>query len=269
MSIAPTALLTAFFVAAAPMPAVTLSAVLVDGGVPVVDASALGDMGKELAPKVEEATKPILEEAGYDASAVRISVGWLNADEFHYAVKVALDPATPTDQAPLTATCRDCSSAQLVEAAVAGVHKAIAQRPEGPPKAEPAPVEPPEPTEGSKPRPEGDDAPAQDKASKKKAGPLRPLGWAGVGTMIGGAVALGTGGAFVALGERRPADDMSQIRDFRPAGYGLLGVGGALLITGSILLGVERAKSKKQANAAAVLPFVGPRSAGVSWLGRF
>lgn len=269
MSIAPIAVLTGFFVAAAPVPVAAFPSTLLIEGAPAVDTSALGDMGKELAPQVAEAATPVLEEAGYDASSVRISIGWLNADEFHYSVKVALDPATPADQAPLTATCRDCSSAQLVKAAVSGVYKAIQQRPEGPPGPEPTPAEESEPVEESEPEPQPEDAPAEPKASNKKAGPLQPLGWAGVGTMIGGAVSLGAGGAFLALGERRPADDMSQIRDFRPAGYGLLGVGGALLIAGAVMLGVERARSKKRANAAVIHPFAGPRSAGVAWSGRF
>lgn len=263
----PTAALTAFCLVAMPLQiSATVPLALVAEGAPSVDTSALGDMGKELAPKVAEAATPIVEEAGYDASTVRISIGWLNAEEFHYSVKVALDPKVPPDQAPLTATCRDCSSTQLVEAAVAGVRKAIEQRPEGPPSAatvgpDPAEVEPtPEVVPQSEP--------VEDKAPRK-AGPLQPLGWAGVGTMIGGVLVLACGGAFLALGERRPADDMSQIRDFRPAGYGLLGGGGALLIAGAVMLGVERARSKKRANAAAILPWMGLGSAGVAWSGSF
>jgi hypothetical protein len=40
--------------------------------------------------------------------------------------------------------------------------------------------------------------------------------------------------------------DMSQIRDFRPTGYAVLGTGVAMVIVGAVLLGVERSKARKK-----------------------
>jgi hypothetical protein len=78
-----------------------------------------------------------------------------------------------------------------------------------------------------------------------RPGPLGNMGWSGVGLLVAGAAAAITGGALVGVGTTRPAADMSQIRDFRPTGYALLGTGGAMLVVGAILLGVDRARAKK------------------------
>jgi hypothetical protein len=87
-----------------------------------------------------------------------------------------------------------------------------------------------------------------------------------------GAGGLATGGAFVGTGETRPERDKSKIRDFRPSGYALLGVGGALMITGAVLLGVDRARAKRAARGRArmrVIPAVGPENAVLQVRGRF
>jgi hypothetical protein len=71
----------------------------------------------------------------------------------------------------------------------------------------------------------------------------------GAGAMIPGAI-LASRPPKPFPGERR----MDVLRDLRPAGYAVLGVAGALLVTGAVLFIVERRRAPRQ------------RSLGRSWL---
>lgn len=96
------------------------------------------------------------------------------------------------------------------------------------------------------------------------------MGWSGVGLVVGGAAAAITGAAFLGVGERRPEVDMSQIRDFRPSGYALLGTGLAVVVVGAVLIGVDRARAKRGKASARrggdfLRAMVFPRNAAAAW----
>jgi hypothetical protein len=209
-----------------------------------VDASGLEAVGEELAPEVARELTALVEREGIDPASLRVRIVWLNAEEFHYAIYGTLDRSLPDDQMPIIETCSDCSKQAVVKKAVAGVEKLVAQEKERLANSEPV-AEP-----STDPAP-GGVTPA-DRPSRSKT-PLQPMGWAGVGLLVGGAAIAITGGAFLGVGETRPAIDMSQIRDWRPSGYILLGTGAAMLVVGAILLGVDRGRAKKSKATAGLL----------------
>lgn len=104
--------------------------------------------------------------------------------------------------------------------------------------------------------------------------PIGPLG-------IAGAVLVGVGVAGVAAGAvllTRPETEAYDTttysglerRSFRVPGIAAVGVGAALLIGGSIMLGKDLADRKKQRKrAASVAPMVTPQGAWISITGRF
>ncbi len=54
----------------------------------------------------------------------------------------------------------------------------------------------------------------------------------------------------------------------RPPGFAVLGVGAAALVTGVVMLVVDRRRARRS-RATALLPAMGPGHAGLVWMGRF
>lgn len=80
--------------------------------------------------------------------------------------------------------------------------------------------------------------------------PLTPLGQAGVGTLVGGTVALAAGVTLSAIGEQ-PAPlltpgGQTNVHFGRPWGYISLGVGAAAVTTGIVLLVYERKRERRR-----------------------
>lgn len=117
------------------------------------------------------------------------------------------------------------------------------------PANKPRPVEPPPPVV----------VPPPDRS-------LRTLGKAGIGLLAGGAVAVGAG-LGLALADP-PVDSNNPLRqiNLKPAGYAVLGVGAAAIVTGAVLLVLDRRKVRRVAQVA---PLIGPGSAGLLLVGRF
>jgi hypothetical protein len=96
--------------------------------------------------------------------------------------------------------------------------------------------------------------------------PLGARGKAGIGLLAGGAVLLGTG-IVLSVREPRPdPDDPLRETNTRPVGYAVLGVGAAAIVTGAVLLVVDRRKARRVAHLA---PMIGRGSAGLLLVGRF
>lgn len=99
-----------------------------------------------------------------------------------------------------------------------------------------------------------------------KPAPLGAKGKAGVGLLAGGAVALGVG-IGLALRPDTPDPNMP-LNDIstKPAGGAVIGVGAAALVTGAILLALDRTAPKRR---TAWLPAFGRGSAGFVISGSF
>lgn len=111
------------------------------------------------------------------------------------------------------------------------------------------------------------DKPITDAPKTEGPRPLTNLGKAGIGLLAGGTLAFAAG-LGLALAEPRPdPDDPTAEINTRPAGYGVLAVGGAALITGAVLLILDRRQAKR--STVHVAPLGGPGTAGLLLLGRF
>lgn len=95
---------------------------------------------------------------------------------------------------------------------------------------------------------------------------LKTLGKAGVGLLAGGVLAFGTGlGLALARPPVDPDDPLRQL-NLRPAGFAVLSVGAAAIVTGAVLLILDQRKARRVAQIA---PVFGPGSAGLLLVGRF
>lgn len=152
-----------------------------------------------------------------------------------------------------------------VEARLAELRSRIAEAEAATPEPEPAPVSDPQPAPSPQPDPQPD----------PKAKPLiiagavtAGLGVAGLGLMAGG---LAMGSSANDVGPDQPLDDRRSQFDRGRTGNTLAYVGGAvggtLLVTGAVLLGIGL--KKRSAGPMAVAPWGGRGSAGVSLSGRF
>jgi hypothetical protein len=97
-------------------------------------------------------------------------------------------------------------------------------------------------------------------------------GKAGIGLLVGGVALAATGGGLVGAGvsETREGDALegdAETRDLRPIGYALLGVGAAVIVTGAVLLGLDRRRARR--HQVAIAPAFGPRMTGFSLTARF
>src|SRR5690606_38786857 len=96
--------------------------------------------------------------------------------------------------------------------------------------------------------------------------PLGGLGKSGIALLAAGLVGTGVGIGLAARGEQIDGGDQFDRVDFRPAGFATLGVSAALLVTGAVLLGVDRHRAKR---TATLTPITGPGLVGFTLTGRF
>lgn len=94
----------------------------------------------------------------------------------------------------------------------------------------------------------------------------RTAGKVGVGLLVGGALAFGTG-LGLALAKPRPdPDDPLREIDTHPAGYAVLAVGATAIVSGAVLLILDRRPSRRTARLA---PLLHPATTGLQLVGRF
>jgi len=134
---------------------------------------------------------------------------------------------------------------------------------------------------------------AQEEEQRRRTRSKRTLQAAGWTSLSLGVAALATGGTFAYLAQREAQkvedarnqgkywDDVSgaydRSRTYRVVGYAGLAAGGALAITGGVLLGVAQrgtekapaAPARETAGLTSVAPSVGPGGAGLVVTGRF
>jgi len=146
-------------------------------------------------------------------------------------------------------SCSLCTESEVVERArgeivrLAPFVRSLFKKPDEPKPPEPKP-------EGPKPGP----------------APLTNMGKAGIGLLAGGTLATAAG-LGLSLAEE-PADANMPLNKItiHPAGYAILGVGIAALVTGTVLLVLDRRKAKRNVQLA---PTAGANSTGLVLLGRF
>lgn len=116
------------------------------------------------------------------------------------------------------------------------------------------------------PPPKPDPTPDPTPVTPQGPVPLATMGKAGVGLLAGGTVATAAGlGLSLAEEPADPDMPLNTIK-FNPAGYAVLAVGAAALVTGAVLLILDRRQAKR---AVQVAPTAAPATAGLVLFGRF
>jgi len=111
-----------------------------------------------------------------------------------------------------------------------------------------------------------DDKPPPIVAPPPEDNRLGTYGKVGIGLLAGGVVVFGTGlGLAIAKPRPDPDDPLREINT-RPIGYAVLGVGAAAIVSGAVLLVLDRRKVRRVAHLA---PMLERGSAGLLLVGRF
>lgn len=206
----------------------------------------------------------IRKSAGDDAVELRVELSWADFEKSTYAVKVrAALPNGESRQDTFELMGDDFNVRKRLED---NAHTYVKWMlvPEGgdngaQPQNDPPPSNPP-PQEEPRPQP-----------------PIKhTLRWVGIGVGVAGLAVGATGGVLFSRIEDHEVLAASGIRVEQRRTYGdvlppvLMGVGGAALVTGVVLVVIDakRAKSARRANTT-LSPMVAPNHAGVALRGRF
>lgn len=236
-----------------------------------VDASEIGASGTVVRDRINERAGLTMHEAGIlpardrEDATLRVHIQPAANDEPGYVLQVWIERAGATEGTRNEVDCTLCTETELVDRAVGEIAQALATiQPDDPETAgvgEPAPP-PDDPTGG----------PALDEPSPPESGSVdrqrRPLGRKGklgIGLLVGGAVIAGTGIGLAIPAPQPLSEDPTNQRSFRPPGYALIGVGAAGLVTGAVLLAVDREMSRRTRASATI----GPGFAGLAILRHF
>lgn len=247
-----------------------------------IDTQELGDIGETVAPRISQAVDGFLAEQGIDASSIRVKINWGEKD-FSYVVRAWVESDTNGDAArfPVVSICKaPCKVNELSRVAELAIRRAVAEHKA--PRTEPPPV-----TQVTKPETKSDpdtypdtNEPHRQDLSDRTPRSTRPeglktLGWSGVGALAVGAATMVSGGILVGVRQARPGPDMSLIRDYRPGGFAAIGVGGAFLVGGTVMLALDRSRARSKARkrgrttALELAPWLSPSRAGIRVSARF
>ena len=91
-------------------------------------------------------------------------------------------------------------------------------------------------------------------------------GKAGIGLLAGGTLVFGTGLALALIEPRPDPHDPLRVIDTHPPGYAMLGIGAAAIVSGAVLLALDRRKVRRVSHLA---PMIQRGSAGLLLVGRF
>ncbi len=207
-----------------------------------VDASAMGEAGPGLTAQLESRGNQtrldaeVLKARSPEDPLIRLVVAPL-PDNGGYTLEATLVDDGETRNT-LTRVCELCTEAELVDKAGAAIAELIATlRAASPSESNPDPLVGPE----TKPaEPPADDPKPPDETKK-----LGGLGATGIAGLVAGAGLAGTGVALVVKGKVvRVGADGKERQDFETPGYALLGVGGALIVGGVVLLVLDRVRAR-------------------------
>jgi hypothetical protein len=236
-----------------------------DANIPVIaragleiDTSGAGPAGPVLMSRLEELGNLELRRAeilprrtGEDpVIRVRVELRGQEGDTYAITSEVAVRGAT-LEGSPREIVCSLCTEGEAVERArsellrlVPFVRARFRGRTDAKPKPDPAPGPAPAPRD------------------------TRPgtAGKVGIGLLAGGALAFGTGLGLALVKPRPDPDDPLRAIDTRPAGYGVLAVGVAAIVTGAVLVILDRRPARRLARLA---PLLHPTTTGLQVVGRF
>ncbi len=252
-----------FFLATA-LVSSSASAAAPEGG-PVVKVEVDGsiDRAEQVRERITTDAEKVLRDhdvaTTVDPKAPRSLTIEIGGERYDYAIELVVERAGKADE-PVRLRC-ECNYDELFAKVSEGVRESVPALQ----KADDEPVPPsttPPATNGQPAAPpvEPDRGPT----------PLGGMGKGGIAALVVGTAALGTGIALAVIGEpeREGESERSvETTDFGPAGYALIGVGAAAVITGAVLIAVDRKRARKR--AVSFSPWAGVGLAGITVFRRF
>ena len=191
-----------------------------------------------------------------DAShRVQIKVAWDADDNHAITVQVTEQGSAPKTVEGSPFTCEACNENQLVSKLAEAAAQAAPLIGDGG-EAEPTPA-----GDGGDTGETGDAGETGDR-DRDRGKAMGAMGGVGIGVLAVGVGGLGAGIAL-ALREDKVRGDVGEIEqsNTKPLGFGLIGGGAALMVTGAVLIAIDVVRHKKQRTS--LLPVMSPRMAGV------
>jgi len=248
-----------------------------------VDTTGLRDDERDpVAQQIEERAQGIwlaaevLPARSDDDPVVRVTVKRPSPEEDTYAIEVvAYDrKGGAALGAPQTHTCETCTEGEMLDevAALLGpmLSRAVVAAARGGDGAAGGPdsSESSEPAGGDEEPAASSEAPATTDRARSDRAPLGTLGKVGIGLSVAGAVGLATGLGLALAPDRVQSGSGGRTGvTTRPPGYALLGTGGAVLVTGIVLVALDRVRARRR--AVALVPSVGAGGGLLVVTGRF
>lgn len=243
-----------------------------------VDSSELNTLSPETIETIAVEAANILAENGFDAHQLQLSLVWIDRMAFTRGVRarfintdfqITSEDGDP--RGPIVSQCTECGEPEYQTVSLEGVLEAIERyhdAQDAAANAKEAPEPEPEPPPSAlppEPAPRG----------------LGPLGGAGITSLsLGGAIMVAgvvlvvfpsqpsTAGASL-KDEEEPLFQATSRVDLRPPGYAVLGAGAAVAIVGTVLLVVDRKRSRR-GETMAIAPILDPDGGyGIAARGRF
>ncbi len=178
----------------------------------------------------------VAEEAG---TRLTVKVTRFGEHDVHYRTTLILHEEGADFER--TVDCELCRDAELVEQLgkeIARLSGRVLYGPEAEQDADTTPAE------DGVAESEGTDR-VEEKVEPPRS--IGPLGMAGIGTLLGGAVSIAVGLPLALTPDRaRVGDSGIEVRTTRPAGLTMIGVGGALIVTGAVLTTIDVVRRKRQ-----------------------
>lgn len=235
-----------------------------------IDTSEVGEEGPVIMRRTRERTDVVLRAAGVlpgrpDAAdpVIYVDVNELTGAEPGYECEVWISHLGKVVGERRRVECTLCTESEIVQRVEATVSELV---PLLPTDAEAEPTDP-TPTETTPPtETEGSDPSTTPTDGERRKG-LGGMGKAGVALIAVGVAGAAAGAVMVALPPKVDQDDPRYEVTYRPPGIATLAAGGAALVTGIVLLVVDRRRARPRTTA--LVPVLAPNAYGLSWSARF
>lgn len=215
-----------------------------------IDTKALGADADPIATKVQDQAKLVFEQDrvlepldDQDPVIVVVVERARNSDDPGYVIGFSIEQGE--DVVPGSARQSDCSLCTRTEL----IERIEAELPKLLELARDVQVERGTEEGGAEEAGGEDEGGADGGAEPVK--PIGPLGFAGIGLGVLGLGAVGAGVAFVIKGVEPIPNGGNQVKNFQTPGSVILGVGGAALLAGVVMIALDVSKRKKQRRAQA------------------
>ncbi len=219
-----------------------------------------------LAAKLRDAIAHAAQKHGVPAAKLRVAVGWNDVATFDYRLRIRFEAHdgmdVRTDDRPTGPDASESALGGMVEAAL----DRLLDDWERDRKAQAAALPPPVVTLPPGSVPGGDGGPKADRAPRSS--PLGAMGWSGVGLLLAGAASVGAGVGLFALDTTDHPTESTKLRDWQVGAIAFTVAGGAAMITGAALVGVD-ARRRAADRKLRVAPSAGATGGGLSLAGRF